>query len=581
MHSLIYEFENIKVGQMVYGINDFLSLIGGLAIFIYGMKMMSEGIQKVAGNSLRNILNKITDNKFSGLFVGFSLTTLVQSSSASTVMVVSFVNAGLIKVRQAIGIIMGANIGTTTTLWLVSLLGFSKFSISSMALPAAAIGVPLLLFGKRRYKYIGEFILGFGFLFYGLDLLKNGVPDYSNNPESLFFLDFFNDLGFISVLIFVLIGTLMTIIVQSSSAASAITIALVFQGVINFEQGAAMVLGENIGTTVTAYLAALVGNINAKRAARAHLIFNVIGVMWMLLIFYWFLDLVEYININVMGSEVSVIHGDLSLISKDSRKYPLAIFHTGFNIINSLLLIWFIPQIEKIVLKLLPDNKAESRLKLIGNKIIETPELAILEAKNELKKMGDVCVNCVKDLKIMLNADNKESSKILEKLHENENLTDEIEIEISDFLIEVAQQNSSEYTSRKIISMISVADELESIGDISYKVGLLFDRKKEQNLKFSSKMEKGLTELLELLVQASNIMQQNLSLNIDDVNNFEAEKVEEEINSLYRELKIQNLKRLEKKEDKLHSTILFREIYTHLEKIGDKIYQISKTISQQ
>ena len=295
---------------MEYGILDFFELMGGLAIFIYGMKMMSEGIQKVAGSSLRKILSSITNNKFSGLFVGFGLTTLVQSSSASTVMVVSFVNAGLMKVRQAIGVIMGANIGTTTTLWLVSLLGFSKFSISSMALPAAAIGVPMLLFGKRKYKYVGEFIFGFGLLFYGLDILKGGVPDYKSNTEALYFLEMFNGLGFGSVLIFVLIGSVLTIVVQSSSAASAITIALVFQGIISFEQGAAMILGENIGTTITAYLAAIVGNINAKRAARAHLLFNIIGVIWMLFVFYWFIDLVDMFNMNVMGAKVSHIHGD-------------------------------------------------------------------------------------------------------------------------------------------------------------------------------------------------------------------------------------------------------------------------------
>lgn len=392
----------------------------------------------------------------------------------------------------------------------------------------------------------------------------------------------FNGLGFASVLLFIFVGTLLTVVVQSSSAASTITIALVFQGVITFEQGAAMILGENIGTTITAYLAALVGNISAKRAARAHLLFNVIGVFWMLTIFYVFLDGVDWFNMNIMGSKTSVIEGDLTAIPEESRKYPLALFHTGFNILNALLLIWFIPIIEKVVLKWVPDNGSIRSSSIVSsNQIVETPELAILEAKNELITMGSLSKEMLNELNIMLSADHKTSGKLLHSLHEKENITDDLEIEISNFLIEVAQQNTSQSTSVKIINMMAASDELESIGDLCYQTGVLFDRKLEAEITFGAKMEKGITDMFQLLEDATKVMEQNLALEFENIDLSLASSIEEKINNHRDELKAQNLKRLEKKEDKLERAILYRDLYNLLEKIGDKIYHVSKSLSHR
>ena len=568
---------------MEYGIKEFFTLLGGLAIFIYGMKIMSEGIQKVAGNSLRKILSSITTNKFSGLFVGFGLTTLVQSSSASTVMVVSFVNAGLMKVRQAIGVIMGANIGTTTTLWLVSLLGFSKFSISSIALPAAAIGLPLLLFTKRKSSYLGEFIFGFGLLFYGLHILKGGVPDYKHNPEELGFLEGLSHMGYGSVLLFILIGTLLTVVVQSSSAASTITIALVFQGVITFEMGAAMILGENIGTTITAYLAAIIGNVNAKRAARAHFLFNVIGVVWMLVVFYWFIDFIDYLNQSMMGADVSVVHGDLKAIPESDRKYPLALFHTSFNIINSLLLIWFIPFIEKLVLKWVPDAKEKkaAEKKISISNFIGMPEMAIVEAKQDVLKLAELTKKMFGNFKALYNDEVKKRGKVFDKFKKHEDATDEMEMEISNFLIDVTHSNSSEETSDLAMNMVSMANDLERIGDINYQLSKTLEKKESLEISFKKKMDEPLKELIDKVEKAYEVMLANLSKDFGEVDLTEAYELENEINALRDQIKVQHLKRLGKKEDHVQSGLIFRDLLFALEKMGDHIYSVNKSMVGQ
>jgi len=330
---------------MSYSFFDVLTLIGALGFFIYGMKVMSEGIQKVAGSKMRKVLGMMTSNRFKGIFTGFLITGLIQSSSATTVMVVSFVNAGLLSLIQSIGVIMGANIGTTITAWLISIIGF-KVSISTFALPLIGFGLPLLFARGSKLKSWGEILIGFAILFIGLNELKESVPDLGSNPEILQFLSGFTNMGVLSVFLFIGIGTLVTISVQSSSAAMALTLVMANNGWIPFEMAAAMVLGENIGTTITANLAALIANVHAKRAARAHLIFNISGVVWMVIMFRPFLSMINHYMIEFQG--VSPMDPG----QPESIPIALSIFHTSFNIINTLILVWFVKPIANIAIKL-------------------------------------------------------------------------------------------------------------------------------------------------------------------------------------------------------------------------------------
>lgn len=323
---------------MEYTFYDFFKLLGSLALFLYGMKIMSEGLQKFAGDRLRSILTAMTTNRVTGVLTGILITALIQSSSATTVMVVSFVNAGLLTLSQSIGVIMGANIGTTVTAWIISALGF-KVSVSAFSLPLLAIGIPLLFSQKSHRKSVGEFIFGFSFLFMGLDLLKGNAPDLSANPDMLAFVQNYTDMGFLSVLLFVLIGTVLTMIVQASAATMAITLIMCANGWISFELGAALVLGENIGTTITANLAALTANTQARRAALAHMMFNVFGVIWVLIVFQPFLT-----GVNWIVDDLMQVSNDPSV----AVPFKLSAFHSCFNVCNVLFLIWFVPTLSLI-----------------------------------------------------------------------------------------------------------------------------------------------------------------------------------------------------------------------------------------
>jgi len=338
--------------EIVTTIGKILTLIGSLGLFLYGMKIMSEALQKVAGGKMRQILAVMTNNRFKGALTGFLVTTTIQSSSATTVMIVSFVNAGLLSLIAAVGVIMGANIGTTVTAWIISLLGF-KISLSFLSLPLIGISFPFFFSKNSLKKSWGELIIGFAILFIGLQFLKESVPDINNNPGILNFLSSFTDLGYISILIFVIIGTILTVIIQSSSATMALTLVMTYNGLIPFELAAAMILGENIGTTITANIAAFVANISAKRAARAHFIFNTFGVIWMLIVFHPFLRVIDHFMQHYHS--ISILSTDLSKVDYETIKqeYPIAlsIFHTSFNILNTLMLIGFASLIAKIATK--------------------------------------------------------------------------------------------------------------------------------------------------------------------------------------------------------------------------------------
>src|SRR5690554_83237 len=360
---------------MGFSFLDFLTLVGALGFFIYGMKVMSDGVQKAAGSRLRSILGSMTRNRYLGVFTGFLITCLIQSSSATTVMIVSFANAGLLTLMESIAVIMGANIGTTVSAWLISVFGF-KFNISAIALPIIAIGFPMMFSKKAIFRSTAEVFIGFALLFLGLDALKNSIPDLNQNPEVLNFLSEYAGRGIVTTLLFVLVGTLVTIIVQSSSAAMALTLTLLFNDIISYEIAAAMVLGENIGTTITANLAAMVANVHAKRAARAHFIFNLMGVLWMLAFFSYFLDLVDYLWQPLEKIFTTIIPE----VRESQSELKLSLFHTVFNVINTALMVGFIPYIAKIVTLMVPSRGVEDEaytLEYIGMGTVVSTEASI------------------------------------------------------------------------------------------------------------------------------------------------------------------------------------------------------------
>ena len=557
-----------------------LYLLGGLGVFIYGMKVMSEGIQKVAGRNLRKLLSYVTNNRVAGVFVGFSITSLIQSSSATTVMVVSFVNAGLLTVLQSIGVIMGANIGTTVTAWILSFFGESaKISVGDMALPIIAVSVPMLFSGIKRWKNLGEFAFGFGLLFVGLGLMKDVFSDLKHNPEVLEFLSDFTNFGFGTTLLFVLIGTVLTIMVQSSSAAMAITLLISANGWIPIHAAAAIILGENIGTTITAYLASLVGNVNAKRAARAHLIFNIFGVIWMLFILQNYLRFVDWMNINWVGAEFSMFSENITERGRAMGSMGMALFHTSFNVINTLLLIGFVNQINKIVVWMVKDKRVEFLESRISNKnLINTPELAIVEAKNDLKNMLTISSDMFDSFKSLYNGTTKNRTKEYESIQKGEDRVDEIELEATNFLIEMSQTNSSETTGNQVIDMIKIANELERIADVNYQLSKHLEKKEEYAIVFKNKAEKAINEMIDLVDEFYDVTSNNLKVDFEQANLIDANDVNQKIYELRAEVKNQYFRRLQKKEENPQEGFIFRDILYSLEKLSDHLYTVNEAI---
>ncbi len=543
-----------------------LNILGSLGVFLFGMKIMSEGIQKVAGNRLRKILAYMTQNRFSGVLTGFITTCLVQSSSATTVMVVSFVNAGLLTLVQSIGVVMGANIGTTLTGWLVSILGF-KFKITAIALPTVGIGLPLIFSKITKRKNIGEIFVGFGLLFLGLNFLKKSVPNIKDNPEILEFLSNYTDLGFLSLIIFVFVGVVLTIVVQSSSAAMTITITMAFNGWIDFPTACALVLGENIGTTITAFLASLNANYHAKRTARAHMIFNVFGVVWMLIFFHWFIQWVDYLA-----------PGDS--LSADNIPIHLSLFHTMFNILNVLLLIWFVPQIASIVRKMVPakkdEEKADYKLEYLSTSVQPTPEIAILEAKREVLNMSNTVNDFLSKSKVIF-TDNKSTISIKEA-RKMEDLTDTMQEQISNYLAECAKHELSEKSSKNTADMIRIVNELESVGDSILNLFLINEKLDKKTL--SSEMK---DQILELFAKVDEFTSWNHSFIENDIKKMSAKDIEQsvnyenEIDDLRNKFIDLSSKRLSKDSSSL-SELIFVDIIKHLEHIGDFALNISQAL---
>jgi len=555
---------------MDFGIVDLLTLLGSLGVFLFGMKLMSESLQKVAGEKLRAILTAMTSNRVKGIFTGVLITAIIQSSSATTVMVVSFVNAGLITLTESVGVIMGANIGTTITAWLISILGF-KVSMAKIAIPIIGISFPLLFSKRTKWKNIGELVIGFSLLFIGLGFLKENVPEIS--VDSLGFIGSGTDLGFFSLLFFLLIGTVLTVIIQSSSATMALTLVLAANGTITFEMAAAMVLGENIGTTITANMAAIVANTSAKRAARAHLIFNTFGVIWILIVFYPFLKFIDWFMVFDGGGS--------PLAEKSSIPIALSIFHTTFNILNVLIMVWFIPFIVKVVTKMVKDKEddEEFRLKYINTGMLSTPELSIMQAKSEIVTFAERATKMfvlVKEL--FLTEKEKKFYKLFNKIEKYEDISDRMEVEIAEYLAKVSESDLSVSGSRRIKGMFEVIDDIESIADTCFNLAKTIERKKVGKAVFENDISDNILKMFSLIDQALNQMNMVLTAEFSNTNIEKSLLIEQEINKYRTELKEDHLANVKSKRYKYKVGVLYNELFSTAEKLGDYIVNVAESV---
>ena len=556
-----------------------LTLLGSLGLFLYGMTLMSEALQKVAGDKLRNILAAMTSNSLSRILTGLFITAVIQSSSATTVMVVSFVNAGLLSLVQSIGVIMGANIGTTFTAWLISLLGF-KADIAILAIPLIGFGFAFMMCKAKKKKSIGELIIGFALLFLGLSFLKDSVPDLQNTPEVLAFLQQWTNYGYGSILMFVLIGTILTIVLQSSSATMALTLVMCNNGWIPFEMGAAMVLGENIGTTITANIAASVANVSARRAAMAHCVFNVFGVIWVLILFHPFLFVVSKI-IMAMGLDNPLVAG----ASSNSTLYAISTVHTLFNICNTLILVWFTNQIAQFVTKIIKNKKEEGevfRLQYIQGGVLNTAELSLNQAKEEIVHYADICRRQYAYAKSAINeTDPEKFDALYKKLEHYEQVTDRIELEIAKFLDQVKNGVISDESARRIQAMYKIISELESIGDSGFNIARILQRRNIHSMKFDEQMVKKLNYMVDLLNQGFDAMIYNLQKGYTQINDIaNAQDVEQDINEYRNNLKEEHLLNLENKTYNYLTGVYYMDLVNECEHVGDFMINISEAIME-
>ncbi len=553
-----------------------LTLIGALCLFLFGMKTMSEGIQKLAGSKMRSILSAMTSNRVLGVFTGFFITTLVQSSSASTVMLVSFVNAGLLTLTESIGVIMGANIGTTTTAWLISFLGF-KVNIAALSIPIIGIAFPMLLLGKEKMKSFGETLLGFALLFMGLQFLKESVPDLHANPEIFAALESLTGYGFWSTLLFLALGTVLTVVLQSSSATMALTLVMCNYGWIGFADGAAIVLGENIGTTVTANLAALMGNIHARRTALAHTFFNLFGVFWMLLIMNSFLSGID--------GAFSYFELDSPMSNPEMVPFGLAIFHTVFNITNTLLLIGFVKYMAKIV-ELFMRSKGKmdekSQLEYFHSGFLNMAEVSALQARKETKRFCELAhrmFNFIPDL--LYEKDKREYQKNFDRVRKYEEITDRVEEEITSFLVNVMRNHVSSNVSEQLRRMRVICGEAERIGDLCHKMAIVIDKQRLEKAKFTENQKKELQQMFDHVNEAFALMLAFLDKgeHYAKMNIQHAISIEKKINNYRDEVLSEVIDDLEKGDPNVKSGFYFNKLITSCEKIGDTIININEALA--
>ena len=544
-----------------------LKLLGSIALLIYGMKVMSEALQKMAGPQLRHLLGAMTTNRVSGVATGALVTVAVQSSAATTVMTVSFVNAALLTLSQAISIIMGANIGTTMSAWIMSA-GFS-FNVANLVWPAFLVAIILIQTGKHRY--IGDFLFGLSFLLFALGMLKaTGVEmDLASRPGVVaFFSSFKTNYG--TVLLFLLIGTVLTAMVQSSAALMAITMVLCATGAISIYQGIALVMGENIGTTLTANIAAMSANTQARRTAMAHLLFNVFGVIWVLILFFPFVRMV----CRVVGLDPTAPEQDATKLS-----FALATFHTFFNVINTAVLIWFIPQIEKLVCAIIKPRKSEEedefRLQYISSGIMKTPEISILQAQKEIAFFGEKMQRLFSQVRDLYSTqDEQEFAKLFERIRKGEDFSDRMENEIGKYLGDLGASHLSDETKQKIRAMMREIGELESLGDSCFNLARIMRRKLDNKVWFDDSTNEGILEMYTIVDEALTRMNQTLSGRREDYSIEDSRSIENRINAKRNALKQENIANLDRQAYSYELGTVFNDLIGECEKAGDYIINV-------
>jgi phosphate:Na+ symporter len=564
---------------MTYTFWDFLQLIGALGIFIYGMKVFSDGLQKVAGNKLRAILKGMTSTRFRGILTGFTTTTITQSSSTTTVMVVSFVNAGLITFLESTGVVMGANIGTTVTAWMISIFGF-KMQITPLAMMLIGVFFPFIFFGREKLQNLAEAMIGFGILFIGLDFIKNGVPNIQDNPEMFMFLDSFTEFGFASILIFVVVGTLLTLITQSSSAASAITLVMLFEGWIDFPIAAAMILGENIGTTVTANIAAIVGNVYAKRAARFHFVFNIFGVLWMLLLIDPFLTGIDKAMGYFMADYTSVLGANIDQVGRANATLAVSLFHSVFNVLNVLLMVGFVPYIVKLIEKYQKEEEdTQTRLQYISSGMMSSPELSMSQAHKEIQLFAKLIEKMHFNIQGLLANKQNRQDQFLEKIEKREAITDNIELEIAEYLTKISSYNITEDATRRIRGMHSMINDLERVADIYFQMSKTFERMQNEGRELPDAAMKKLNELIDLVHDAIRNVRENLDKDNGEINLDKSVAIEDAIDECRDELMEFHYAQLEKNTYSNEIGFVFLDYLNRLEKIGDHLFNVNEALA--
>ncbi|MBE6322327.1 MAG: Na/Pi cotransporter family protein [Bacteroidales bacterium] len=556
---------------MTFSITTLLTFIGSLGLFLYGMKLMSEALQKVAGSKMRSILTAMTRNRFMGILTGVLVTAIIQSSSATTVMVVSFVNAGLMTLSQSIGVIMGANIGTTVTAWIISAIGF-KVDIAAFAIPLFAIGMPLIFSNRSNRKSYGEFIFGFSFLFMGLSFLQKGAIDMNFGEAVADMLAHIQVSSFLSILMFVFVGAVVTMVVQASAATMAITLMLFDMHIpgFGFEQAAALAMGQNIGTTITAFMASLTANTQARRAALAHMFFNVFGVIFVLIIFYPACDAVSWFVNTFMG--------------ETNEMFKLSAFHTAFNVFNTLLLIGFVKQIEKFVCRVLPQKEQdeEYRLRFISSGILSTAELSILQAQKEIyvyAQRVQKMFGMVKDMDKETNED--KFLKLFERIQKYENISDRMELEIANYLNKVSEGRLSNESKGKIHRMLRIVSEIESIADSCDNLSRVLDRKRQGKIQFLPEIQSCVDKMYSFLDEGLAAMFEVLDLiNEPNIDTSKSESIETQINRYRDELKSKNVTDVNAKKYSYADSVVYMDLITECEKMDDYIVNVVEAVSE-
>ena len=561
-----------------------LNFAGALAVFLFGMKLMSEGLQKFAGDKMRSVMGKMTGNPVRGILTGAAVTTAIQSSSATTVMVVSFVNAGLLSLAGAVAVIMGANIGTTVTAWIITLFGLGEAKGAfSLPLLLGAVSLVFMFAKKDKLKSIGEFVIGLALLLLGMKLLQGAMPNLEEYPEFLEALAGLSGHGFVSVIIFVLIGTVLTCMLQASAAMMAITLVMCYNGWIGLEMAVPLVMGENIGTTITANLAAMVANTNGKRAARAHLVFNIIGVTFVLIAFRPVLNLIANMTTGITGSNPYTAMGAEGY---DPNAIPMALslFHTCFNVVNTFILSWFIPVIIKIVNWMVKDKPEDEeyvfKLAYIGRGWMNTAELNMEAAKKEIENFSKRVLRMYTFLPTLRTAkDDAEFDAVVDRIEKYEEITDRMEMEIARYLTKIAEGDLSQQGSQRISEMLCVVDNLESIGDAIYQIAVTRKNKRATAVHFDEHLNDNLEKMTELVQRSLSVMDANLNADYDKIDLAAATEAEHEINVFRDKLRQEHLDALKNRTYDFAIGNAYSGLYALYEKLGDYVINVSEAIA--